>query len=262
MVPVMFHSIAQNGTWLSDPNKDITADQFMAFVAYARYLGFKTITTRELLDFLQGNAKIPPRSMLLIVDDRRPGTIREWIMPVLEEYDWTVTAAYIADPTSLRLAWDLMEQLHATGRLDVQSHGYTGQLYIVKDTPVDQIQEEIWLSTQVLEEHFGEKPVAFIWPGGNFTPESVQIAREGGYELGFSAYSRGPLMFNWIPLGEVEERVNDPLMVLPRAWSSSANFNLDEALKISDQAAEFAEQNFTIEAEWYKTYCGGEIKYP
>jgi hypothetical protein len=259
VVPLMFHSIVQDGTQLADPNKDITAEQFNSFIEYARYLGFTTITTQELLNFLTSNAPIPPRSMMIIVDDRRPGLIRDWIMPVLEEFDWTATSAYIADPTSLQWAWDLMDQLYASGKLDVQSHGYTGQLYIVPETPVEQIQTEIWNSTQVLEEHFGKRPIAFIWPGGNFTPLSVQIARQGGYELGFTAYSRGPLLFNWVPLGEEERVVADPLMVLPRAWSSAANVNLDEAVKISEQAAAFAEQNYPTEAAWYSTYCGGEI---
>ncbi len=259
VVPIMFHSIVQDGTQLADPNKDITAEQFNNFVEYARYLGFETITTQELLDFLTNNAPIPTRSMMIIVDDRRPGLIRDWLMPVLEKYNWTATAAYIADPNSLLWAWDLMDQLNALGRLDVQSHGYTGQLYIVPESPVDQIQNEIWNSTAVLEEHFGKRPIAFIWPGGNFTPLSVQIAHQGGYELGFSAYSRGPLLFNWIPLGEEEQAVNNPLMVLPRAWSSAVNVNLDEAVKISEQATEFAEQNFTVEAAWYSNYCGGEI---
>ena len=180
-------------------------------------------------------------------------------MPVLNEFNWTVTAAYIADPNSLQGAWSLMDQLNATGRLDVQSHGYTGQLYIVPETPPDQIQNEIWNSTQVLQDHFGKRPIAFIWPGGNFTSLSVQVARQGGYSLGFSAYSRGPLMFNWIPLGAEERAVNDPLMVLPRAWSNSVNVNLDEAVRISDQSAAFAESNFQVEAEWYNNYCGGEL---
>ncbi|OGN90454.1 MAG: hypothetical protein A2Y88_12400, partial [Chloroflexi bacterium RBG_13_48_10] len=258
VVPIMFHSIVQNGTKVTDP-KDISADQFISFVNYARSLGFETITSQEFLEFMMQNANIPPRSMMIIVDDRRPGLIREWIMPVLEENDWTVTSAYIADPDSLQWAWDLMDQLFSSGRMEVQSHGYTGQLYIVPETPVDQIQNEIWNSTPVLEEHFGTRPNAFIWPGGNFTPLSVQIAREGGYELGFSAYSRGPLLFNWVPLGEQERAVNDPLMVLPRAWSSAVNVNLDEAVKISEQATAFAEQNFQHEADWYRTYCGGEI---
>ena len=262
VVPIMFHSIAEDGTQLSDPNKDITVEQFNAFVSYAKSLGFETITTEELLDFLTSNATIPQRSMMIIVDDRRPGLIRDRLMPVLEENDWTATAAYIADPNSLQWAWDLMEQLYTSGKLDVQSHGYTGQLYIVPETPLDKIQSEIWNSTQVLEDHFGKRPIAFIWPGGNFTPLSVQAARQGGYMLGFSAYSRGPLLFNWIPLGEEERAVNDPLMVLPRAWSSAANVNLDEAVKISEQAAAYAEANFPVEAAWYKSYCGGELDRP
>jgi hypothetical protein len=262
VVPIMFHSVAENGTKLADPNKDITGEQFTNFVEYAHYLGFETITTQQLLDFLINNAPIPKRSMMIIVDDRRPGMIQEWIMPVLEENNWTVTPAYIADPNSLLWAWDLMEQLYASGKLDVQSHGYTGQLYILPETPLDQIQNEIWNSTAVIEQHFGVRPIAFIWPGGNFTPLSAQVAREGGYELGFTAYSRGPLLFNWIPLGEEERAVNDPLMVLPRAWSSAANVNLDEAVKISEQAEAYADANFPIEAAWFKTYCGGELTRP
>jgi hypothetical protein len=259
VVPIMFHSIVQDGSQLADPNKDITATQFNNFIEYAQHLGFETITTQELLDFLTANTPIPPRSMMIIVDDRRPGLIRDWLMPVLEQMDWTATSAYIADPNSFSWAWELMDQLYTSGRLDVQSHGYTGQLYIVPETPLDQIQNEIWNSTPVLEDHFGVRPIAFIWPGGNFTPLSVQIARQGGYELGFTAYSRGPLLFNWIPLGEEERSVNDPLMVLPRAWSSAVNVNLDEAVKVSEQAAAFAEINFPVEAAWYKTYCGGEL---
>jgi hypothetical protein len=259
VVPIMFHSIAEDGTQLADPNKDITGEQFKVFVEYAHSLGFETITTQALLDFLTNNAAIPQLSMMMIVDDRRPGTIREWIMPVLDQYDWTVTSAYIANPNDLLWAWDMMDELYASGRMDVQSHGYSGQLYIVPETPENQIQDEIWKSTAVLEQHFGKRPIGFIWPGGNFTPLSVQIARQGGYDLGFTAYSRGPLMFDWVPLGEEERAVNDPLMVLPRAWSSAANVNLEQAVKISEQAAAFATQNFTVEAAWYQTYCGGEL---
>jgi peptidoglycan/xylan/chitin deacetylase (PgdA/CDA1 family) len=224
-------------------------------VFYAHSLGFETITTQELLGFLLYNDPIPPRSMIVIVDDRRPGLIYEHFMPVLEANDWTVTAAYIADPDDLDWAWDWMERLYASGRLDVQSHGYTGQVYIVPETPLEEIQNEIWNSTGVLEEHFGTRPLAFIWPGGNFTPLSVQVAREGGYQLGFTAYSRGPLLFNWIPQGEEERLVNDPLMLLPRAWSNSVNYNLDEALRLSEQAAEFAEANAEAELEWLSKYC-------
>ncbi len=259
VVPIMFHSIAKNGTTIADKSKDITGGQFLEFVNTARYYGFETITTQQLLGFLQDNGYIPPLSMMIIVDDRRPGTIKEWIMPELEASNWTVTSAYIADPNDLDWAWNMMGELFSTGRLDVQSHGYSGKIYITSETPVEDIKSEIWDSTPVLEEHFGTRPTAFIWPGGNFTAQSVEIAREGGYQLGFTAFSRGPLMYDWIPQGEKELAVGDPLMLLPRAWSSAANYNLYEATLISEQARNFAEQNFDTEAQWYRTYCGGEI---
>jgi peptidoglycan/xylan/chitin deacetylase (PgdA/CDA1 family) len=254
VVPVMFHSIVTSPSKPTDP-KDITVEDFIAFVDYARLQGFETITTQQLSDFLLYNAPIPPRSMLLIVDDRRPGLIFEHFMPVLDANDWTVTSAYIADPDSMDWAWKWMERLNESGRLDVQSHGYTGQLYVLPDTPLEDIQHEIWDSTLVLEQHFGKTPIAFIWPGGNFTPTSAHLARQGGYQLGFTAYSRGPLLFNWIPLGEEERLVNDPLMVLPRAWSNSVNYNLDEAVRVSQQAAAFAEANAQLEKDWLQTYC-------
>ncbi len=259
VLPIMFHSIAQDGRQITDTQRDISVSQFLAFVDYAHYLGFETITTPQLLDFLTKNAPIPPRSMMLILDDRRPGTIRDQFMPVLEQYNWTVTAAYIVDPSETQ-AWALMDQLYATGRVDIQSHGYSGRVYIYPYTPEDQVKSEIWDSTPVLERHTGTNPIAFIWPGGDFTPFSVMVASVGGYQLGFTVFSRGPLMFDWIPLGEPEQAANDPLLVLPRAWAGSANVNLDEAVRISEQAAAFAEQNYPVEAAWYSTYCGGELK--
>jgi hypothetical protein len=51
-------------------------------------------------------------------------------------------------------------------------------------------------------------------------------------------------------------------MVLPRAWSSAANVNLDEAVEVSEQAVAYAEANFPVEAAWYHTYCGGELNKP
>ena len=259
VVPVMFHSIVKSGRPVTDP-KDISEEQFQAFVLYANYLGFETITPQQLLGFLENNDPIPSRSMLLILDDRRPGVARDNFMPVLQANNWMLTLAYIADPNSMQWAMEEVKRLFTeNGHLDVQSHGYSGQLYIIEQTTAEEIQHEIWDSTQVLESNFGQRPLAFIWPGGNFSALAVQVAREGGYRLGFTAYSRGPVMFNWVPQGELEQAIHDPRMLLPRAWSNSVNVNLDEAVKVAGQAVEEARQQYPSEAEYYRTYCGGEL---
>ena len=256
VLPIMFHSIRDPSNMPSDTTT-VSTETFQATVALARSLGFETITSIELLAFLRDNARIPERSMLLIVDDRYPGVVATYLLPVAEAYDWTVTLGWIIGDTSPNL-WATMEGLAATGSLDVQSHGLKHH-YIVEGMSDEEIREEIAGPIPILEEHFGYRPMAFVWPGGNFTQRSVEIAREEGYGLGFTIQSRGPLLFDWVPLGEEERAVGDPLMVLPRAWSTAATVNLLEADEIGDQAARFAAENQQAEAAWYAGSCGGAL---
>lgn len=256
VVPVMFHGIRQDGKPISD-NITISQAQFDSFISYAAYLGFETITTAQLIDFLNNNAPIPERSMIMIVDDRRPGTVETSFLPALEAHDWTVTLGWIVADTDT-LLWERMERMNATGRLDIQSHGLLHR-YVTDQMAEAEMRDEIFGPISILEQHFGSRPTAFIWPGGNFNAQSVALAREAGYQVGFTAFARGPLMFNWIPLGAEERAVNDPLLVLPRFWSTALGVNLDLAVKISDQAKADAAERYQAEAEYYRTYCGGEL---
>jgi peptidoglycan/xylan/chitin deacetylase (PgdA/CDA1 family) len=262
VLPVMFHSIAQPGAPEPSDPKDMSYEDFQEFMAYARREGWQTITIPQLLAFLQYNAPIPRYSLLMIIDDRRPGVVEEYFMPLLIDYDWTLTLAYIANPDEMQWAMRRIEELNQSGHLDVQSHGLTGELYILPETSDEAITHEILGSTAVLEAHFGKRPLAFIWPGGNFTARAVQIAREGEYKLGFTAYSRGPLMFNWVPQGEPELAIHDPLMLLPRAWSRTMPSNLYQARQISQEALADALARYPEEANYYRIYCGGELPKP
>ena len=256
VLPIMYHSIRDPARMLAD-NVTVSTDYFHATVDLARSLGFETITTSELIAFLTDNARIPPRSMILIVDDRRPGVVADYILPVAEAFDWTVTLGWIIGDTRPSL-WSTMEEMAQGGRLDVQSHGLNHR-YIVEGLPEEEIRREIAGPIPILEDHFGYRPTAFVWPGGNFTRRSAEIAREEGYQLGFTAFSRGPLLFDWVPLGAEEQAADDPLMVLPRAWSPSATVNLEQAADIGDQAAHFSAGDYESEAAWYSQSCGGTL---
>jgi hypothetical protein len=256
----MFHHIYKN-TWNVRYSQEISERVFDGFVERARELGFETITTAQLTAFLEHNAPIPPRSMILILDDRRLKVVREFFLPLWEEYNWTVTLAYISGPEVTWKEWEEIEALAATGAIDVQAHGYlhTKESYVRDQTPEDVILQEINAPLTILESHTGWKPQAFIWPGGHFNTFGVTAARQAGYQLGFTVFSRGPLMFNWIPLGETEGTVGDPLLVLPRAWSSEAAQKLELAAQIGEQARLHAERNYEQEAAWYREVCGGEL---
>jgi peptidoglycan/xylan/chitin deacetylase (PgdA/CDA1 family) len=257
IAPVMFHSVTMPGRPIpASDHTSITAEAFANFMEHAHALGFQTITATQLVNFLERNAKIPPRSMILIVDDRRPGVVREHFLPFLQQYHWTVTLGYITGVVE-PLEWQVLENLAATGRIDVQAHGYlhNGSTYITDRTPVETTLREIYAPIPAIRQHFGSDPVAFIWPGGDFNTQAVQIARQAHYRIGFTVFARGPLAFNWVPEGAEERAVGDPLLVLPRYWSPSAYPALDEAARVGDQQAAYAAAHKTEELQWLTDNC-------
>ncbi len=252
VVPIMFHSVAQPGRAITD-DTTISLTYFEYFMAQAADLGFETVTMAELVGFLMENQKIPEKSMIMILDDRRPG-VTELFMPYLEANDWTLTLAWPTTDATDEALWARMEALADSGYLDIQSHGHD-HIYLQWFTPVEEVREEIYQPIEVIQNHFGTKPISIMWPGGNFTAESIQMAHEAGLQLGFTAYSRGPLMFNWIPLGEPEIEAGDPLMVLPRYWSIGAVYALEHALSIQEAAQSAAEDVREQELLYYSLYC-------
>jgi len=262
VVPVMFHSVHENGEYRPG-DTFIPAQELTRAVRVARELGFETVTAAELAGFLEHNVRIPRRSMIWIVDDRHPDDVESYFAPIARANGWTVTLGWIIGDTDQRQGlWQRMENLHDSGCLDVQSHGYQHR-YIRADTSEQVMREELFEPIPILEQHFGSRPVAYVWPGGTFTARAVELAREAGYRIGFSSYSRGPLMYNWIPLGDAEQVVADPLMVLPRYWAKPGLAEqLRLAAAVGDEAAARALADFESEAAYYREMCGQELSAP
>lgn len=255
VVPIMFHSIARPDRTVSD-DTSITEEYFHRFMEWARHLGYQTITSSQLAGFLTKNASIPTLSMMLIVDDRKRAEFYDtYFSPYYQKYGWTVTNAWISHPDTAAYLWRENEPFASSGMVDFQAHGVYHNTPIDLNVTEEYILNEITGSIRPIEQHFGARPIAFVWPRGLFTPEAVQIARQAGYQLGFTATSRGPLLFNWIPLGPQERAAGDPLMVLPRAWSTAAIASVEEGLRVSQSAQQFFAQLRPIELAYYQQYC-------
>ena len=257
IVPVMYHRVKH-----AQGERGVDQTYFKQTLREAHRLGYETITAQQAADFLEHNAKIPSRSLMLFVDDRRVSVIQKDFMPFLKKYDWTVISAWIiSNSDNIPGLWDRIEALSATGHVDVQSHSLR-HVYIVPGTPKKTIQEEIYGPIPYFEKHFGYRPIAYIWPGGNYTRYAVRTARKAGYRIGFTIFPNGPVMFNWVPLQEADRKIDDPLLTLPRYHANAIKDKLSLAAEMGKQARQQAIDHYPQEAAWYRLHCRGVLPPP
>ena len=260
VMTIMFHSISKDAA--TNANQ-ISADDQKKLMNDLHDLGFQAINMQQMADFMERNAKIPPRSVLLIVDDRHFSEyFNDHFRPFYEKWGWPVVNAYIAKDERPEL-WADNASLSAEGWVDYQSHGVIHNVNITGASDEAFMLGELQGAIDNIRKYMNKTPIAYIWPGGGFTPRAAQLARQVGYHLGFTVNPRGPVMFNWVPLADsptsafdiAEGPVNDPLMVLPRYWDVDARAHLDTVANIGEQAAAFAQQNRAVEMEYYDIVC-------
>ncbi|MBI9049723.1 MAG: polysaccharide deacetylase family protein [Anaerolineaceae bacterium] len=297
VMPIMYHSVTENGVALAADGSQVNQGMLEDLLTTAKSMGFETITMQEMVNFVEQNAYIPQRSLLLIIDDRRPGVFRTNFFPLIQEYDWEVSLAWPIADTDIKGAsyinthpeddfatlWEQMEAYYQLGYFDVQSHGYVHNINTSEYSTDEFMLHEMADSRTVLQEHFYCKdaegqaildcntvePLAYIWPGGGFTLRGAEIARESGFHVGFTTHPRGPIMFNWVPLAAEKDPnrpfwvpeipAGDPLMTLPRYWSLDAVHHLEEVAAISEAAAAYAAENHQAYVQYYQYYCQNDF---
>ncbi len=263
---VMYHSVTEDSKPITarDGSQVHHADVVAAFER-AHQLGFQTITTAQLADFLQNNARIPRLSLLVIVDDRKTKTYyQSHFIPLLQKFQWSMTNAWISAPDTPDYLYKENEAVVSAGWVDVQAHG------VVHNIPADGnstdafLQNEFNGSIKAIQEHFGKAPIGYIWPEGRFTQHAVELARAAGFQVGFTTNPRGPVMYNWVPQSDnatahagwlPEIPAGDPLMTLPRYWSSEAFAKMDQVVQIGQDAAAQAAKDRPTELDYYDIVC-------
>ncbi len=227
--------------------------------------GFQAINMQQLADFLYDNAYIPPRSVLLIADDRHFAEyFNEHWRPYYDQWGWSVVNAYIGIDERPDL-WAENAALSAEGWVDYQAHGYLHNINITNASDDAFIESEMGGAIRSLQKYMNKTPIAYIWPGGGFTQRAVELGTQLGYKLGFTVNERGPIMYNWIPQADAVSAANpialpevpagNPLMTLPRYWSANVSQHIDETRLIGKEAADYAEQNKATELEYYDIVC-------
>ena len=258
---VMHHGINKGEA----SGNDVTVNEHKKIMDSLFEAGFQAINMQQLADFMYDNAYIPPRSVIFIVDDRHFAEyFNDHFRPYHDQWGWPVVNAYIGIDERTDL-WAENAVLSAEGWVDYQSHGYIHNIPISEGSTDEFITSEMQGAITSIQKYMNKTPIGYIWPGGGFSKRAVEIGPTLGYKLGFTVNERGPVMYNWIPQADAVSASNpmaipempagNPLMTLPRYWSTNVLENIDSVRVIGDEAAVYAQQNKAIELEYYDIVC-------
>jgi hypothetical protein len=255
------------GTLVEEPG-GITAGQLAIMMNELHAQGFEAINTEQMLAFMERNQHIPPRSVMIIQDNRRQYEhFERHFGGYWKDWGWPIVNGWQSQPDTSETLWEENIALEREGFVDHQAQGVMIGTFITEDTSKAILTRELQGSLDAFAERYAKTPIAFIWPGGGFGQRPVLAARQLGYQLGFTSNSRGPVMYNWVPLADEldpkrpafipEGRIGDPLMTLPRYWPSQVLDAIDSVRIMGNEAAAYALENKETELEYYSIMCEG-----
>jgi hypothetical protein len=262
---IMSHRIDQDATTSNAGTTTISSRDLKQLMNDLHEAGFTAINMEQMADFMYDNAKIPERSFLFIIDDRASASkYNDHFRRYYEDWGWQIVNAYIGLDERPDL-WAENATLSAEGWVDYQAHGYIHNIPISDGSTDEFIMSEMQGVITTFQKYFNKTPIAYIWPGGGFSKRAVEIGTQLGYKLGFTVNPRGPVMYNWIPQADTfnasnplaipETPAGNPLMTIPRYMDIYARENIDNVRVIGQEAKAYAEQNKTIELEYYDIVC-------
>ncbi|MFH1185220.1 MAG: hypothetical protein V1755_09320 [Chloroflexota bacterium] len=258
---IMLHSInRQKG----EGPEAMTANLFGRMMEDLHEQRFHAINIGQLAGFLESNARIPYRSVVLIQDGRRyPDNFNAHFRQYWNRWGWPVVNAWDHQGSTTEPLWEDYVALAADGFVDFQVYGPAFSPS-AKPRTDDYLTDQLQKPIEVLKERLGSVPIGVVWPNG-FSQQSAQVARLLGYRLGFTFNSRGPVMYNWVPLSDASDKfrpsyqpeasVGDPLMTLPRFWPHQVHGTLDAVRIAGEESAAYAEQHKGVELEYYDIVC-------
>lgn len=199
---IMYHSV------LKDPQRTgkyvITPEKFESDLIYLKSNGYETVSLKQVIKYVYQGEKLPKKPILLTFDDGMYNN-KEYVLPILEEYDACAifavvgsytdeyTASGVTNPTYSYLKWNDIKELSETGRIEFASHSYDLHNLSAKRWGTAKNKNESSLDyislfhqdTQKMQSEFASNciftPYAYAYPLGNFSKESEHVLKKTGF---------------------------------------------------------------------------------
>ena len=211
-VPViMYHSILKDsslqGRYVVSPS------QLESDLKYLSENGYTSVTIADLIAFVEEGIPLPEKPVMLTFDD---GYYNNYLyaFPLMKKYGFKMVLSVIgkysddfsntADENAYysHCTWDQLREMELSGYVEVQNHSFDmhsidkGRNGTKKNSweSVENYKEilskDILKCQNYLVEQSGITPMAFTYPFGAISSESVDILKELGFKASFSCENK------------------------------------------------------------------------
>lgn len=266
---VMVILIRNINTGTAELPDSISVVEFVEVMKQLRAQGFEAINAKQLQAFLERNVYIPPRSVVLIQDGNHSAEYYERnFRDYFDLWGWSIINGWVSE---VDIDAGLLEEnriLENEGFVDHQARGVNAETTLTDESAKSVLARELQGSLNGLADQFAKTPTIVVWQNGGFGFRPVEVARQLRFKMGFTANSRGPIMYNWVPLADKvdsqrphllpEAQIGDPLMTLPTYSPNEALSAIDLSRAIGKEAAAYAKANKDAEHKYYEIVCEEE----
>lgn len=195
-VPVLsYHHFA-----IPEQNAVISPARFEAQLAWLREHGYRALGLRELLAYVRGRGRVPPRAVVITLDDGYESQYRV-AYPLLRRYG--MRAVYFPvgrwlgerAPGLPHFPWAQAREMVASGVVEVHAHTFdlhrrdprTGQPLLEVLDPQAALLDLMRDRLAILD-RLGTNAFALAYPYGRAGPRSRELARQAGFRLAFAQH--------------------------------------------------------------------------
>lgn len=196
-VPILtYHQFGPGET--SRHRLEVSEQLFRQQMAYLQEHGYHVIQLTELAGFLEGQRALPPKSVILTIDDGYR-SIYTVAYPILQEFGYSATvflySGFVGAPDALTR--EQMKELNDSDLIDIQAHSKLHSNLSIKDEAEDEaayedrLDKELSAPKQYIEQHLGQRVYAFGYPFGDTTDLVITKLKAKGYSMGLTVQRGG-----------------------------------------------------------------------
>ena len=204
VLPVlMYHNITKNSARAG--RYTVTEDEFITDLEYIRDKGYTAVTVSELEAFVNGNASLPEKPIMITFDD---GFESFYVIayPLLRQYGMKAVVSVIGSVTEKyssiddhnisysNLTWQEIIEMRESGCVEFQNHSYNmhnnqnGQRKGISKLKGESESEykaaltaDLYKSQELFYTNCGFRPAAVAYPYGAKSKSTLSIIKECGF---------------------------------------------------------------------------------